>query len=275
MADDSIIQKIQKLLNMTVENGCTPAEAAHAAAKATEFMQRHGLSLFDVEAKTYGEQVTQEHRDLEWERLPSWVYSMAGAVARPNGCDYVVSQRREQRRDAHGWAVYRNSRPVIVTTNRLKFIGHTTDVKVVAYLYDTLSKALWVQSAKDCKRIGRSGASLAKARWDFMRGAASAIEERLEEENRKTEQLGQIVPVHDDGRGVEGTAPVSGQVYGAMVLVKDKAVKDYMAKEFPHVKTVSRGTSRYDQDAVRSGYAAGKAIPIRKGVEGSPQGLLR
>ena len=248
--NDAIIQRIQKLLAMTTERGCTPAEAAHAAAKAQEFMQRYGLSMFDVEAKTYGEKVEEEHRDLEFERVPAWVCKMAGAVARPNGCEYVLSWiRRGKRR-----------------TNCLKFIGHTTDVKIVAYLYQSLSKALWRQSAGDCKQLGRGGASLAKARWDYMRGAACAIEQRLTEEAKRFEQSA--------GSAIEPFA--SGPaVNGAMVLVKNKAVEEYMAKEFPDLKTVHHRGSPRDHAAEQAGIAAGRSIPIRKGLErGEAQGLI-
>ncbi len=46
---DRLVQRIRALRAKTVEQGCTEAEAMAAAAKVAELLDRHGLSLSDVE----------------------------------------------------------------------------------------------------------------------------------------------------------------------------------------------------------------------------------
>ena len=41
---EQIRDRLRRLRAMTVENGCTEAEAAIAASKAADLMLRHGLS---------------------------------------------------------------------------------------------------------------------------------------------------------------------------------------------------------------------------------------
>lgn len=49
MPDEKILQKIQYMLNMTVENGCTEAEAIAASAKVEELLLAYNLEMFQVE----------------------------------------------------------------------------------------------------------------------------------------------------------------------------------------------------------------------------------
>jgi len=221
-------------LAMTVSAGCTPAEAAHAAAKAQEFMQRHSLSLFDVESKTYGETVTSADFELPGVRVPQWSWRMAHAVCQASDCDFYLT-----------WT-FRGGKRV----NKMRFIGHTSDCQVASYLYDTLSKRLWAMSAEDARANGRTGAKLAKFRWDFMFGAADAIYQRLVREQKEFAQTAQ-----------QSSA-------GAMVVVKKGAVKEWIAKNAPNLTThrSNRNDNEYDYAALHAGAAAGRSIDIRQGI---------
>ena len=48
---DRLKARIAALLAKTVENGCTEGEALSAAAKVAELLDRHALSLSDVEIR--------------------------------------------------------------------------------------------------------------------------------------------------------------------------------------------------------------------------------
>jgi len=232
MVDQSILERIQKLLYMTVERGCAPSEAAHAAAKVQELLQKHSLSLFDVQAKTYGEAVCPEERDLPFARIPAWVWRLASAVARGSDCDYIVAETTVAGKKI----------------NRLRFIGHKSDAQVAAYLYDTLSRRLWEMSAAEGRRHGRTGAPLAKFRWDFMSAAAQEINSRLHREREAFK--------------------LSTATAGAMVVVKSGAVQAWMEKAYPDIKRVSRnGPAQLDDHAIQAGVQAGRSIDIRQGIE--------
>lgn len=120
-------------------------------------------------------------------------------------------------------------------------------------------------SAKAGREHGRKHALLAKFRWDFMRGAAVAINERLRAENKKAELA---PPAPSNGTEVKPGA------YGAMVVVKRKAVQEYVARVFSDLRTMRQAERQKDASAVRAGYAAGKAIPLRKGLETTVQRRL-
>jgi hypothetical protein len=232
--NDDIIRKIKAMLNMTVENGCTPAEAAHAAAKAQEFMQKHSISMFDVESKTYGETVTCDDFELPGTRIPAWSWEMARAVCVGTDCDYYVT-----------WKMRAAKKMPLI-----RFVGHTSDCKVATYLYATISSRLWKMSATEGRWHERSGAQLAKFRWDFMLGAAREIGSRLRNEKASMQQQAQA----------------SGA--GAMVVVKDAAVKGWLTKHVPDLKTRTVGRARErDGEALLAGMRAGHNIDIRHGIE--------
>ena len=49
--DVALLARIQALRARTTDRGCTPQEAIAAAAKATELLERHGLTLADLERR--------------------------------------------------------------------------------------------------------------------------------------------------------------------------------------------------------------------------------
>ncbi len=51
---DKIVDLVRKLLLHTVENGCTPGEAAKFAAKAAELMEAHQIEEAELRVKTGG-----------------------------------------------------------------------------------------------------------------------------------------------------------------------------------------------------------------------------
>jgi len=83
----TIKQKIKALSKMTIENGCTEAEAMVAAEKLSQLLDQHGLSLADVKAGESEE--TKLGRD-EWtqgkSRLHDGVMRVATAIARLFDC---------------------------------------------------------------------------------------------------------------------------------------------------------------------------------------------
>ena len=48
---DAVFSRVQALLNMTVENGCTPNEAANAARAVEAILTKYNLEMRDVRMK--------------------------------------------------------------------------------------------------------------------------------------------------------------------------------------------------------------------------------
>ena len=95
MAVPSIIEKIKKILAKTIENGCTPEEAATAAAMASKLMEQHQIDMADLVEK--GE-VVRQPIDLEIfyesKRVDSWIAALANVLCAPFSCVVVISMNR-------------------------------------------------------------------------------------------------------------------------------------------------------------------------------------
>jgi len=232
---DDVVQRIQKMMNMTVENGCTPAEAAHAAAKVQELMQKHSLSMFDVEKKTYDEAILIEELETGKAVVPEWMGTLAVAVA-PD-CKVI-------------W--WRHGGP----TKYLRFIGYKTDAQVASYMYDTLSRALLAEADKQGRHALRTGGRLMKYKADFMQYAALAIYKRTRKEQ-------------ETFKSSSNTAGALVCVKGTAV---DKYIEDNLGT-IKWSKETTKQKIR-DRAATQDGWKAGSEIPLRQGIEGQAQGRL-
>lgn len=134
--DDKVLSKLKKLMNMTTERGCTPAEAAAAAAHVERILEEHQLSRFDVEGKKFDEEVVDEKAGVKLGRVvPAWSYAMASAVSKPHDATAIFVWSGE--------------------AYTLHFVGHKSDVAVSSYLYVTLFPRLLRQADLDAARLGR------------------------------------------------------------------------------------------------------------------------
>src|SRR5437667_234535 len=57
---DEILEKIRRLFEIRVDRGATAGEAELAAAHAARLLQEYQLTMFDVRAETFDEQVVEE-----------------------------------------------------------------------------------------------------------------------------------------------------------------------------------------------------------------------
>src|SRR5690554_91936 len=103
-----LAQRIRALRNKTVENGCTEGEALAVAAKASDLMDKHDMSLTDMEM-AQSEFRTHEYKaeDDVGHRL----WRVAAAISRLTGTRYWTDN-----------ADY--AQPVIF------FFGRDTDVEI-------------------------------------------------------------------------------------------------------------------------------------------------
>lgn len=229
--DDKVLSKLKKLMNMTTERGCTPAEAAAAAAHVERILEEHQLSRFDVDSKKFDEEVVDEKAGVKLGKVvPAWSYALASAVATPHEVVAIFSWT------PHGEHV-------------LRFVGHKSDASVSSYLYVTLFPRLLRMADVECVRLGRFGAGIKTFKRDFMLAAAQTIYVRLKEERDRVRA--QNVASRD------------------LVVVKKDAVEDYMKRRYPGAKTSRVKTDVKDLQAHARGLKAGDSIELRRGVEGS------
>jgi hypothetical protein len=117
---DKLKARIQGLRAKTTENGCTEGEALSAAAKVAELLDRHDLSLSDIEIR----EAPCERREYEThlkKRVP--LDGCIGAIARFCDC-----------------RVWRDKSPT--GQARYVFFGHRSDVEVAHYLTEVIDIAV-------------------------------------------------------------------------------------------------------------------------------------
>ena len=235
---DGIIHRINSLLNKTVENGCTVAEAASAAAVAQRMLTQHRLTVADLSVA--GESNEDIHNNAQplyaGQRRVHWKDKLANTLSIANGCRAYVDLR----------PVFRGGR----NCNEIFFriIGRDSDIKIVRYFFEYLTREI----DNLCKCAMGCGEGAGKS-WSnsFKNGATDAVCARIEEANREVRQ--------------------EASVNNCTALVKlenkddavDKWVGDHLKLKKSPVKRV-----RYTSSAYVSGKLAGGRINLNKGLAG-------
>src|SRR3954449_6403223 len=117
---DKLRARIQALRAKTIDNGCTEDEALSAAAKVAELLDRHDLSLTDLEMR----EAPCERRTYEThrkKRIP--LDDCIGAIA--NFCDCRVWREKNPAGEA-----------------RYVFFGLPSDIEVALYLTGLVDNAV-------------------------------------------------------------------------------------------------------------------------------------
>ena len=94
-ASNTVIEKIKKILAKTIESGCTPEEAATAAAMASKLMEQHQIDMADLVEK--GEKILDPiayELFYEGQRVDSWIACLANAIGPAFCCIVVIAKGR-------------------------------------------------------------------------------------------------------------------------------------------------------------------------------------
>ena len=87
---ESVLKRIQKLLQMSIENGASENEAMLAADKAQKLLQEHNLSISDLKDDDQVEPMDSE--DIEVER-DLWKGYSRGATAKLYFCKTYTTMK--------------------------------------------------------------------------------------------------------------------------------------------------------------------------------------
>lgn len=159
---DRVLELIRKCLTLAGDKAATPAEAASAAARAQELLDRHNLDLAQIEA--HGARARFEEAVFDDVPGALWRQWLINGVAKTSHC-----------------------RAIILSTGKIAVVGERHNVEVVRYLYvflsreiDRLTDAAW----SDEHAAGAARWRLRAFKNSFRKGAVSAIVERLKERER-------------------------------------------------------------------------------------------
>lgn len=168
MTDNSkILDRINKLLSKTVENGCTPEEAAAAAAKAQELIAKHHIDM-----REGGEDIDEDVCSCLEPISKTWQGSLAKVIADNMCCEVILHQDLNKKKT-------------------LVFMGKETDLEAALTVYDKLLEALKAGLKAEVKRQKEEYGHANKVETSFSMGFISAVRETMGEQCRA---LALVVP---------------------------------------------------------------------------------
>ena len=228
---DKLKVRIQALRAKTIDNGCTEEEALAAAAKVAELLDRHDLSLTDVElrAAPCERRAYETHRR---KRIP--LDDCIGAIA--HFCDCRVWREK----NARGETSY-------------VFFGLRSDIEVAHYLTELIDTAVRTElgrfkTSADYGRFRHQQRHLANA--SFALGMVASIADRLVAMKASRDRVN-----HGTGRG--------------LVVLKTSVVDAEFDKLDLKLRAQRSRSRMVSMTAYEAGGAAGAALAISPGIRES------
>lgn len=230
-AFDKLRTRIQGLRAKTIDNGCTEGEALAAAAKVAELLDRHDLSLSDVEIR----EAPCERREYEThrkKRIP--LDDCIGAIAAFCDC-----------------RVWREKNPT--GEGRYVFFGLRSDIEVAHYLTELVDTAVRSElgrykTSADYQRFRHQERHLANA--SFALGMVASIADKL-----MAMKAGRDEVINGTGRG--------------LVVLKAAVVDTELEKLDLKLRTVSRASRMVSPMAYEAGGEAGASFAIKPAIRES------
>ena len=221
---EKLKSRIQGLRAKTTDNGCTEGEALSAAAKVAELLDRHDLSVTDVEIRD----APCERRDFEThrnKRIP--LDDCIGAIA--NFCDCRVWREKTPAGEA-----------------RYVFFGLRSDIEVAHYLTELIDSAVRSELGRykttaDYRRFRHQERHLANA--SFALGMVASIADKLTAMKARRDQA-------NTGAGRD------------LVVLKASVVDAELDKLKLTMTKVRRPTRRVSPVAYDAGDAAGASLAL-------------
>lgn len=226
--DETILDKIRKVQGYLQSDN--PNEAAVAAAKLSELLMKHNLSLADIpEKERPKDPFVNVASDTETQRLAEWRVDLAHAIAKANLCRIVISG------------------------SHLQWLGRQSNIEVAQYIYETCASdlqricdTLWY-AIFDLTKDLPSSERIHGRTWkkQFMHGAAAGVADKLREERKKWE---------------EENANVT-----ALIVVNNRELAVYTASQFPNLSRRTASSS-VGGNAYGLGVQTGRNVSFRTGV---------
>lgn len=225
---DKLKTRIQGLRAKTVDNSCTEAESLLAATKVAELLDRHDLSLTDVELR----EAPCERREYETrrkKRIP--LDDCIGAIA--NFCDCRVWCEKNQIGEA-----------------RYVFFGLRSDIEVAHYLTELVDSAVRSELGRykitpGYQRLRHQERNLANA--SFTLGMVISIAEKLTRMKTGRDET-------NIGLGRD------------LVVIKATVVEAELKKLDLKLRMARRTNRMVLPDSYEAGGAAGAALAINCGI---------
>ena len=227
---ESILNRIQKLLKMSTENGASENEAMLAADKAQKLLQEHNLSIADIKDDSQAEPMDSE--DVEVDR-DLWKGYIRNATAKLYFCKTYTTMKL----DTH-------YKKVKVIT----FVGRKSNRMVATEMCKYFINTVDRLAAEEFKEVPGSRATINRMAHAFKQGAASKLSARLRE--RYEEIAPEYIP--------------QGNPDGLPVLYKNEqmAITKWLEQKGIRLRSAKSSMSIRDRVAYSRGSEKGNGIGI-------------
>jgi len=251
MTDDvtrSVLTRVKKLLNLTVERGATPEEAASAAAKAQALLFEHNLKLADVEGVGEESEYVLGEIDLNVRGKfhVNWHRRLLTAIARYNFCRMIVLSSGTKGSGKKG------------APEQCVIVGRPHNIEFVIWLYRSVSTQIADMSKVAMRRYCEETLPGPQGAWtrEFCYGAVVTIANRLWAQRER-----------DKAASAKSTA---------LVRVSDVKLQDAFNRYFPPEGRAKASTeSMKDYGGYIHGKEAGKSVSLGRPLPRSERAELR
>ena len=227
---ESILNRIQKLLKMSTENGASENEAMLAADKAQKLLQEHNLSIADIKDDSQAEPIDSEDTEVDRDL---WKGYIRNATAKLYFCKTYTTMKL----DTH-------YKKVKVIT----FVGRKSNRMVATEMCKYFINTVDRLAAEEFKEVPGSRATINRMAHAFKQGAASKLSARLRE--RYEEIAPEYIP--------------QGNPDGLPVLYKNeqKAITTWLEQKGIRLRSAKSRMSIRDRVAYSRGSEKGNGIGI-------------
>ncbi len=234
--DDSVLQKLQKILSRAdTSRGATEAEAQAAMAAAQRLAIQHNLDLAGVMASGPVDATTPR---LETDKTQ---------LRAPN------KHRPYSEPIAHVLIECFDVRVIWVGAADAVVIGEKTDVQLATYVWGWLQGVFPRLFRQYCDDNGLPFLT-GVVRRSYYVGLGQGIREN----NRR-----QRAEAKADAR--------TGQSFALVLVKKDEVVQARVAQEFPQLRSIPNRARSVNHEALGSGRAEGRKIKLNAGIGGGAQ----
>ena len=227
---ESVLKRIQKLLQMSTENGASENEAMLAADKAQKLLQEHNLSIADIKDDSQVEPMESE--DVEVDR-DLWKGYIRNATAKL----YFCSTYSTMKLDTH------YKRVKVIT-----FVGRKSNRMVATEMCKYFINTVERLADEEFREVPGSRAAINKMAHAFKQGAASKLSSRLKK--RYEEIAPEYIP--------------QGNPDGLPVLYKNEqmAITKWLEDQGIQLRSAKSSMSIRDRVAYSRGSEKGNGIGI-------------
>jgi len=229
MDRNAIIRKAKALLAKTLENGCTEEEALSALTKAKAMIETYGIADDELELSKEEKAILHDESEADARDTHQIKWRLCSSIAQY--CNVEV---------------YRDRRKAGLT-----FVGFKSDIDFATWLLDHLADFVHTalfEFLLEC--LAPDGQERKEEIRGFVIGCTGRISDRIIKmcEQSKTEHTTNSK---------------------ALVVIKDRAIKDLLKAEGIHLRTCSGSRARFSEGALAAGQSAGDRASFGKPVSGA------